>query len=117
MNSSRNSREPRQCAWEDVKEKIQLQLINKEQNAECMKERLYKDYLDLAAVFMVEVLELKENKVLIPVTEMMASEWGVSIDELWETALGNLEKEECTIMDIRYFVPEEFREEADKAQL
>ena len=116
MNSSRNSREPRQCAWEDVKGKIQFQLINKEQNAECLKECLYKDYLDLAAVFMVEVLELKENKVLIPVTEMMASEWGVSIDELWETALGNPEKEECTIMDIRHFVPEEFREEADKAQ-
>ena len=97
-----------------MKEKIQLQLINKEQNAECMKERLYKDYLDLAAVFMVEVLELKENKVLIPVTEMMASEWGAGIDELWEAALDNLEREECTIMDIRHFVPGEFIEEADK---
>lgn len=78
MDSSRNSREPRQCAWEDVKGKIHFQLVNKKQNEECLKERLYKEYLDLAAVFMVEVLELRESKVLIPVTEMMASEWGAS---------------------------------------
>lgn len=117
MDSSRNSREPRQCAWEDVKEKIRFQLVNKKQNEECLKERLYKEYLDLAAVFMVEVLELRESKVLIPVTEMMASEWGASIDDLWEAALDHLEREECTIMDIRQFVPEELKKEADKAQM
>lgn len=116
MDNSRNSREHGQCTWEDVKGKIQIQFVNKKQNEECLKERLYKEYLDLAAVFMVEVLELRESKVLIPVTEMMASEWGASIDDLWEAALDHLEREECTIMDIRHFVPEELKKEADKAQ-
>ena len=103
--------------WEDVKGKIRFQLVNKEQNKEVLKERLYKEYLDLAAVFMVEVLKLKESKVLIPVTELMALEWGASIDDLWKAALNNLEDEECTIVDIRRFIPDDMRKEVDKANM
>ncbi len=50
-------------------------------------------------------------------TEIMASEWSVGIDDLWEAALDNLEDEECSIMDIRHFVPEDLRREADGARM
>lgn len=117
MSESKCSEKILYTVWEDVKGKIHFQLINKEQNKEILKERLYKEYLDLAAVFLVEVLELKESKVLIPVTELMASEWGVGINELWETALDNLEDEECAITDIRYLIPDDMRKEAGRAQM
>lgn len=92
--------------WENVKGKIKLRLINREQNKDYLKEHVYKEYLDLAAVFMIQAAVYKDGKMVIPVTEKMAGGWGITVRELWETAIGNLKDEDCTIKDIRYYIPE-----------
>ncbi len=91
--------------WEEIKQKVRFRLINREQNQEYLKSHVHREYLDLAAVFGVEAADLKAVKALIPVTETMASEWGVAADDLWEAALVNLEEEECIVVDIRYMIP------------
>ena len=91
--------------WEELKQKVRFRLINREQHQEYLKKHVHREYLDLAAVFGVEAADLKAGKALIPVTEMMASEWGVSADDLWAAALANLEEEECIVVDIRYIIP------------
>ena len=91
--------------WEELKQKVRFRLINREQNQEYLKSHVHREYLDLAAVFGVEAADLKAVKALIPVTETMASEWGVTADDLWAAALANLEEEECIVVDIRYMIP------------
>lgn len=100
--------------WEELKQKVRFRLINREQNQEYLKSHVHREYLDLAAVFGVEAADLKAVKALVPVTETMASEWGVTADDLWAAALANLEEEECIVVDIRYMIPggiEENRED------
>ena len=91
--------------WEELKQKVRFRLINREQNQEYLKKHVHREYLDLAAVFGVEAADLKAGKALIPVTETMASEWGVAADDLWAAALANLEEEKCIVVDIRYLIP------------
>ena len=67
--------------WEEIKQKVRFRLINREQNQEYLKSHVHREYLDLAAVFGVEAADLKAVKALIPVTETMASEWGVAAED------------------------------------
>lgn len=103
--------------WEDVKKKIRLRLVNKEGNTEYLKERVYKEYLDFAAVFMVRAAEFKTGRALIPVTKKMLMEWEVTIDGLWEAALENLEEEECIIEDIGAVLPGDIRGRGEDAKI
>ncbi len=91
--------------WEGLKRKIRFRLVNREQNKEYLKSHVCREYLNLAAVFEVEAAGTEAGKAFLPVTETMASGWGVTPDDLWEAALDNLEDEGCIVVDIRYLIP------------
>ena len=84
--------------WEELKQKVRLRLVNREKNQEYLKSHVHREYLDLAAVFEVEAAGMETGKAFLPVTETMASEWGVTPDDLWEAALDNLEEDRKSVV-------------------
>lgn len=106
--------------WEKVKEQLQLRLVKKAWNEESLKNRVYREYLDFAVMLAVElsngaepaddtVVDLSSNGMnhacSTLVEPFMMNAWGVSEDELYKTALRNLNCEEVKIIRLSALLP------------
>lgn len=106
--------------WERVKGRLQLRLVKKAWNEESLKNRVYREYLDLAVMVAVELLngaEPADNTAVDPssngmdhacstlVEPFMMNAWGVSEDELYKTAFRNLNREEFKIIRLSALLP------------
>lgn len=75
--------------WEQAKERIVFQLVNYDKNKELLKSIPHKQYFDLAVIFRYYI-GLKDEKMVTSIIQNpVFEEWGITEDELFETALQN----------------------------
>ena len=79
-------------AYENVKDRICFRLVNTERNWEFLEAAPHRDFMDLSAVYYVCFEVTGGRYASITVTDRMADEWGVTEEELWETAFINTQK-------------------------
>lgn len=99
--------------WPDVKDKIMIRLINYEWNRDKLQDVPYKRILDLAAVFQIRLHQDKCGEATMRITLPMLKRWGISKDELYETALTNLKQEPYLIKDMNHIIAEILNEAAE----
>lgn len=75
--------------WEQVKERVVLQLVNYDKNEELLKSIPHKRYFDLAVIFRYYI-GLKDEKMVTSILQNHNfEEWGITVDELFDAALEN----------------------------
>lgn len=80
---------PNLSDFDAVKDRIIIRLISKERNKEMLADCPHLEYLDLAIVFRYIVGEDKNGLATIVISNKEFDGWGMTIDELYEQALGN----------------------------
>lgn len=80
-----------------VRDYIYLSLVNKERNYSQLKERPYRDFLDLAIVFYVDISRMdtkyKDARSLqLGITNELLNSYGISVEELYQIAINNNNK-------------------------
>ena len=87
-------------SWQNVKDLICIKLVNYEWNSQMLQNVPHKKILDLAAVFQVRLCKKSNCVASVLIKEPMLNEWGITAEELWETAMKNLKSEAYTINGI-----------------
>lgn len=75
--------------FEDCKDRILAQVIDKESNAEFLEGAVYRQILDLALVYRVELGIDEKEAVSAVITENLLEHWGISEEVLYQTAWEN----------------------------
>ena len=77
--------------YEQIKDRILVQLINRDMNQTVLKEVFSKsvDHTDLAAIFKIPIYEDERSSATIRVTKEMAERWGVDSEAVLRTPLNN----------------------------
>ncbi len=75
-----------------AKNRIIPKLINKEWNKEFLKSAVHTDFLDLAVIYNIIVNEGEYGTATTTVNKDILKNWGVSIEELHQTAIDNMMK-------------------------
>ena len=78
-------------SWDGVKDKVCYRLINTEKNGGILKMHPHREFMDLSAVYVIS-LNVGGQNGSIAITDEMASNWGVSEEELWDEAFVNTQK-------------------------
>lgn len=87
--------------FEMVKDKISCKVINAGNNKEFLKDKPHTDIEDLAVVYSV-VLGKENNGIYsVMVDDMMLNTYGITVDELHETAVENLSKQDVSFKTLR----------------
>lgn len=90
-----------------AREKVRVRLINYEANKEKLNDMPHRKYLDLAAVFYVELGELSDGIMTGQITNRILNNWEVSESDLYQKALSNtLLYEPVCISDINLLMNE-----------
>lgn len=83
--------------FDEVKDMIEPRLVNADENAERLVNLAHKDVEDLAVTYHV-VLESNENgNASIAITNSILDVYGISVDELHEVAVENLNEKEVSL--------------------
>ena len=90
--------------YEMIKGMIQPRLLNYDLNKEMVKERPYVRIEDLVVTFSIKLTELDDQEASIPITNKLADSWGVTTDELYKIALGNLVNDDTVIFPLRQMI-------------
>lgn len=77
--------------YEKVKKCLALKLVNREKNAEMLRDMPHKYYLDMAVVFYCLVERHAPGAAAIAVKNAHMEKWGVSPEKMYEDALENAE--------------------------
>ena len=87
-----------------VKDSIVPRLVNAEMNEELLKNRPHTEVSDLAVIYAVVVESDERGLASIPITNQMMESYGVTTEELHETAVANMEEKSpskfASLMDI-----------------
>lgn len=78
--------------YEKIKDRIIFKLLNKGMNVNYLKDKLYRDYLDMAEVFHITI-EMTDNNVMATtlISKELLSKWNVSVDEIYKQSLKNMQ--------------------------
>lgn len=96
--------------WERIRSRVRIRLVRLERNEEYLKNRPYKKVLDMAMIFVVVLQEGAENAA-VHITWQHMNTWNIDTEELFRTAMENLEKEEFSLKDIVSYFPQELQKE------
>ncbi len=77
--------------WEEIKDTIEVCVINKAWNKEKLEHLPYLEYLDLALVFRVVLDKSSQGNMSCLITNDLLARWNISKDELIEVALSRLD--------------------------
>ena len=77
--------------YEAIKDKLIIKLINRERNSEYLKDKVYMEYLDLAVCFCLVLEQPDDMMASIVISKALFSVWDVSVEELYEVALENMQ--------------------------
>ena len=76
--------------WEQIKHKVLAKLVNSVQNAEYLEGKPHKDIADLSAIYYIDLgTDICGNMTTV-ITDALLSQYGVSVDELHQTAVQNM---------------------------
>lgn len=103
-------------SWESAKRRIVVELIKESWNQELLEEIPYKAFLDLAVIYRIKMWECKSGDVVHTVTNEMMEHWNITEEELYETALANLQKEEFEIIGLHQVLKDMTEEHIDVEQ-
>ncbi len=76
--------------WEQVKPKVLVKLVNSAQNAEYLEGKPHKDIADLSAIYYIDLGTDSCGNMTTVITDALLSKYGVSIEELHQTAISNI---------------------------
>lgn len=100
--------------FDQCRDRIMPRLIGTENNENLLEERPYVPVADLAVTFCIDMGDIKGGNASIPIHNGLAMSWGMKPEDLYQIALGNLEKTEVvfkTMYDVLYdMVPNDIRE-------
>lgn len=77
--------------YERVKDKIICKLINAENNAQFLQDKPYTQIEDLAAIYQILMNQNEEGTATITISDNLMERYGISLKELHEQALTNME--------------------------
>ncbi len=102
--------------YKNVKDKIHLRVINREQNEELLTNVPHREFLDLAVTYRIGPIHagMAEGNTLV--TYPMFSEWGITEDELYEIAYENSFKENPEIMSMAKLMGRIFADSEEEAE-
>lgn len=86
--------------WQSAKRRIEMRLVNKKWNIEMLEDVPYKEYLDLAVIFVVLIAAKDDAQAVLTVDREWMKKWGIGLDDLWEAAQENLKKENFFVKSI-----------------
>ena len=78
-------------SWDGVKDKVCYRLINTDKNEGILDKHPHREFIDLSTVYFIS-LNVGGQNGSIAITNEMASNWGVSEEELWDEAFVNTQK-------------------------
>lgn len=78
-------------SYESIKDRIVMRLLNKEKNQEFLKDKCYVPYLDMVLCFYVLISGKENDTTGFSLPWHIVEEWGVTIKELYEKALENMQ--------------------------
>lgn len=78
--------------FERCKSSIIPRLIGKAWNKSLLEERPHKDIADLSVTYCIMLGECQEGSMSVPITNQLMNTWNISVNELHDIALGNMEK-------------------------
>lgn len=76
--------------FDTVKDKINIKLINSEQNAEYLKGKPHTDIADLSAIYYIDLGTDECGSMTTVISDYLLSQYGISVDELHQTAISNM---------------------------
>ncbi len=92
--------------FEDVKDKISCRVINAENNEEYLKDKPHTDIEDLAVVYSVVLGKEDDGIYSVMVDNRMLNTYGITVNELHETAVDNMSKQDVSFKTMRDTVME-----------
>lgn len=92
--------------WENVKEKLALEIINFEWNKKLLEEVPHCKLCDLAVVCRIKLIKDETEQVGCIIKKYMIEKWGITEAMLFEEAFKHLQKEDFHIKDIRTVIQE-----------
>lgn len=79
--------------FQRIKDKIKVKLINATLNADYLVDKPHTVVADLAAVYFLELASCDSGTMTTVITDALLERYGMSVDELNQIAISNLEKE------------------------
>lgn len=86
--------------WEFCKERVFPVLISTKRNQEMLKSLISKEFLDLSIIYAVRLDSVDDSMGTVKVSCDLMKTWGVSLEELHETAIENLQGDDYRLQDI-----------------
>lgn len=83
--------------WNAAKEYLRPALISQKKNPDLRERYLYREYLDLAIIYIVLLPEGKMGSGIVKIGEKICELWGITEEVLYQTAMENLENERYQI--------------------
>lgn len=87
--------------WETVRDKLRIQVINREWNEEILHDIPYQNFCDLAIVCRILFRDHEQSRASCLVRYSMLEYWGITEAQLWEKAFVNFRRETYTIQNLR----------------
>ena len=76
--------------FEKVKDKVNIRLINLNDNTDYLKDRPYKEIADLAMIYYIDLSATNGTHSTVCITDKLLASYGISLDALHETAIKNM---------------------------
>lgn len=92
------------CDWEEAKNRIQLQVINRKWNEERLKKLPHQEYLNFAIIARLHIYKEEDGEGSAVVTFEMLDDWKISETELFHAGFYNLKETEFIIEDLEEVV-------------
>ena len=88
--------------FDTVKDKINIKLINSEQNAEYLKGKPHTDIADLSAIYYIDLGIDECGSMTTVISDYLLSQYGISVEELHQTAISNIGSNArfCTMFEV-----------------
>lgn len=80
--------------FEEVKDKLLPRIVNLEKNKERLERTPHIIIDDLAVYFVVDIGKFNDGSLSVTVTDQLLQKWGVDKDEVYITAVDNLDKQD-----------------------
>lgn len=91
--------------WERAKELLYPVLVNTEKNSEFLKDLVHREFLDLSIIYMLRITtENGFGNATVRVTQTLLKLYGVTEEEVYETAIKNLQRDTYSLVDMETVV-------------
>lgn len=90
-------------SWEQIRSRIRIRLVRLKGNEEFLKNRPYKEVLDMTMIF-VAALQKGEEDAAVHISLQHMRAWEIDTEELYRAAMENLEKEEFSLTELGFYL-------------